>query len=132
MPQVSKMMTALPQTIGMDLPLKVAKEFMQKHQVRHLPVLDGGKLVGILSDRDIKFAGNFDGAEAMIVADVMTPDPYSVTPDQPLDAVVTKMAEHRYGCAVVEQTNGKVVGIFTANDGLRVLTELLQQAYTNR
>jgi acetoin utilization protein AcuB len=59
----------------------------------------------------------------------MTPDPYTVKPATPLDAVVTEMSEHKLGCAIVIQDNGKVVGIFTAVDGLRVLSEVLQQNY---
>jgi CBS domain-containing protein len=39
------------------------------------------------------------------------------------------MAEHRYGCAVVKQDNGKVVGIFTATDGLRVLGQILETRF---
>ena len=65
----------------------------------------------------------------MTVDEVMTIDPFTVVPEAPLDQVVAKMAEHKYGCAVVSQQNGKIVGIFTANDGLRVLGEQLDHFY---
>ena len=64
--------------------------------------------------------------EDITVEDVMTPDPYTVTPQTAVDDVVLEMAEHKYGCAIVKQENGKVVGIFTATDGLRVLGEVLK------
>jgi acetoin utilization protein AcuB len=102
---------------------------MREHQFRHLPVQDGGKLVGVLTDRDVKLAASFAESNKLTVEDVMTPDPYTTTPHASLQDVVLEMAEHKYGCAIVKQENGKVVGIFTATDGLRVLGEILEQNY---
>lgn len=129
MPQIQKYMTAMPHTIGTDIPVKKALELMTSHRIRHLPVQSGGKLLGILSDRDIRLAASFQGAEELLVEDVMSPDPFKVEPDSSLDYVVSEMAEHKYGCAVIQQGNGRVVGIFTATDGLRVLAELLDKNY---
>lgn len=126
MPKIEKFMTAFPHTIGIDIPLKKGLEMMRQYRVRHLPVEDGGTLVGILSDRDVKLASSFEGSDECTVEDAMTPEPYTVTPQTPVDHVVLEMAEHRYGCAIVRQENGKVVGIFTATDGLRVLGEILK------
>jgi acetoin utilization protein AcuB len=102
---------------------------MKKNQIRHLPVENGGELIGVLTDRDVKLAISFKGKEELTVNDVMTLHPYSVVPQAPLDQVVFEMAEHKYGCAVIRQENGKVVGIFTATDGVRVLGEILQTHY---
>ena len=54
----------------------------------------------------------------------MTQTPYTVAPETPLDEVVLKMAEHKYGCAVIAQ-NEKVVGIFTTVDACRAFAEML-------
>lgn len=121
----------MPHTVGKDIPLKKAFEMMREHRIRHLPVQDGGHLMGVISDRDIKFASSFEGSSELKVEDVMTPDPYKVSPDALLEEVVASMAEHKYGCAIVEQGNGKVVGIFTEVDALRVLSELLKQNYAH-
>lgn len=129
MPPIQKFMTVVPQTIGKDIELKVALSMMRQHRIRHLPVQEGGKLVGILTDRDVKLAASFPEASSLTVADVMTPDPYTVSPDTALDRVVLEMAEHKYGCAVIRQDNGKVVGIFTTTDGMRVLGETLRANY---
>jgi acetoin utilization protein AcuB len=126
MPMIEKYMTAMPHTINPIMPVKTAIQMMHENNIRHLPVQNGGKLVGVLTDRDIKLASTFQGAEDLTVNDVMTPAPYTTTPQASLDQVVFEMAEHKYGCAVVQQANGKVVGIFTATDGLRVLGEVLQ------
>lgn len=53
---IGEVMHASPHTIGMGQPADVAKKFMTTHGIRHYPVLDGGRCVGILSDRDIKLA----------------------------------------------------------------------------
>jgi acetoin utilization protein AcuB len=102
---------------------------MREHRIRHLPVQDGGKLVGVLTDRDIKLAASFEGSEDLVAEEVMTPDPYTVLPESPADEVAKEMAEHKWGCAIVQQSNGKVVGIFTAVDGMRVLGEMLDAHY---
>jgi CBS domain-containing protein len=129
MPQIQKFMTAMPHTIGKDIPIKTALSMMREYHIRHLPVEDGGKLVGILSDRDLKLAASFAGAGNLTVEEVMTPDPYTASPDAPLDRVAYEMAERKYGCAIIKQGNGKVVGIFTVVDGLRALGETLDTFY---
>lgn len=129
MPQIQKFMTTMPHTIGKEIPLKTALSMMREYRIRHLPVQDGGKLVGVLTDRDLKLASAFADGENLTVEEVMTPDPYTVTPDVPVDRVALEMAERKFGCAIVQQGNGKVVGIFTAVDGLRILGETLGSFY---
>ncbi|MBI3541815.1 MAG: CBS domain-containing protein [Deltaproteobacteria bacterium] len=122
-------MTALPHTIGADISVKKAIELMREFRIRHLPVQKGGQLVGVISDRDIALARSFQGPGELNVDDVMTPDPYVVKLEASLDDVVLEMAEHKYGCAIVQQENGKIVGILTDNDALRILGETLRQHY---
>lgn len=129
MPKIYKVMTTMPHTIGADISIKRAMEMMREFHIRHLPVQKAGELVGIISDRDIKLARSFQGPGELLVDDVMTPDPYVVSPNAELDQVVFEMAEHKYGCAIVRQENGNVVGIFTDNDALRVLGETLRGHY---
>lgn len=125
-PTIQKYMSTTPHSIGIDQPLSLAHEFMRKNAIRHLPVLDGGKLVGMLTDRDLHLVESLAGVDPhkVLVEDAMSPTVYSVTPDLPLDDVVSTMAEHKYGSAVVMQ-NEKVVGIFTTVDACRTLAELL-------
>ena len=126
--KIIKYMTTSPHTIGDDFPLKDALDLMQSGNYRHMPVQHGGKLVGVLSDRDVRLALSFGTPDSMRVRDVMTNHPYTVGPDADLDDVVEEMAEYKYGCAVVLD-NGKVVGIFTATDGLRTFAEILRQRF---
>jgi acetoin utilization protein AcuB len=125
-PQIQKHMTTSPHSIGVEQPLARAHKFMQEHGIRHLPVLHGGKLVGMLSDRDLHLVESLSGvdAEKVLVSEAMSSTVYSVAPELPLDEVVSTMAEHKYGSAVVMH-NEKVVGIFTTVDACRTLAELL-------
>lgn len=125
-PTIQKYMTTTPHTINKDQPLSYAHKVMREHKIRHLPVLEGGSLIGIITDRDLHIIAALKGVdvETVTVEDAMTPAPFTVSPNSPLDEVVGAMAEHRYGSAVVVQ-NEKVVGIFTAVDALAAFSELL-------
>lgn len=126
-PTIQKYMTTVPHSVGDDQTLAHASSVMKEYGIRHLPVLHGGKLLGILTDRDIKLIESLGGADSagLAVAEAMTEEPYTVEPDAPLDEVVAEMAEKKYGSAVVLQ-NHKVVGIFTTVDACRALSELLR------
>jgi len=125
-PQIAKYMTTTPHTVGVDQPLTVAHRLMREHRFRHLPVLQGGRLVGLVSERDLALIETLKDVDpaAVTVEDAMTPAPYTVAPTAPLDEVVATMAEHRYGSAVVVD-HGHVVGVFTTVDALAAFADLL-------
>jgi acetoin utilization protein AcuB len=125
-PTVQKYMTVVPHTIGADQTMSAAHELMREHRMRHLPVMTGGKLVGLISDRDLHLVETLRDVDPTLVpvSDAMSPDPYFVSPDTPVDEVVSEMARHKYGCAIVAQ-NDKVVGIFTTVDVCKAFAELL-------
>src|SRR5687767_8302933 len=122
-PTVQKYMTYVPKSIGFDQTIEKALDFMREMRIRHLPVLKGGKLVGILTDRDVNLVMGFRDADptTMKVDEAYTPDPYFTKPDAKLDEVASEMAEHKFGCAIVVDNN-KLVGIFTEVDALRALS----------
>lgn len=126
---IAEHMTQSPLTIGKDQPLARAHEIMRAHHVRHLPVLHGGAIVGLVTERDLHLLETLRDVrpEEVPVEDAMTPDPYTVSPDTPLADVAEHMAEHKYGAAVVVQ-RGHVVGVFTAVDGLKLLARMLREA----
>jgi acetoin utilization protein AcuB len=102
-----------------------ALESMDRTQVRHLPVVEDGKIVGVVSDRDLRQVELVADSAEILVADVMTRDPYCVAVGTPLSEVAAQMARRKYGCTVVLNRQGSVVGIFTTTDGMRLLSELL-------
>ena len=119
-------MTRSVHTIGASLTLADAAKMMRKHKIRHLPVLEGGALVGLLSDRDVQVISSVSELDpsCILVEDAMSQAPWTVLPTTPLIEVATVMAEKKLGSAVVLE-NDKVVGVFTTTDGMRVLGELL-------
>ena len=124
---IENFMTCQPHSIGFDQSIAHAREMMSELRVRHLPVLKGGKLIGILSDRDICLVLTFESPSAvqMKVEEACTEMPYTVAPDTPLRDVAGVMAEKKIGSAIVVEDN-KVVGIFTDVDAMRVLSSMLQ------
>ncbi|MFO0651414.1 MAG: CBS domain-containing protein [Polyangiales bacterium] len=125
-PTVDRYMTTTPVTISVGDTLAHAQKVMQEGRFRHLPVLDGDLLAGLLTERDVQLIASLDGADLRMLtaSDAMTTTPWSVAPDASLDAVVSEMAENKYGSALVVD-NGRVVGIFTAIDALEAFAELL-------
>jgi acetoin utilization protein AcuB len=120
-------MTANPHSVGADQPLAVAHKMMREHGIRHLPVLRGGELVGLVSQRDLYLVETLREVDPAVatVEEAMSQSTYAVAPKTPLAKVARVMAAKKYGCAVVME-DGDVVGIFTAVDALRALASLLE------
>jgi acetoin utilization protein AcuB len=107
--------------------LEKAMVLMEKQKIRHLPVMMKDKVIGMLSDRDIKLAGSILGEDAnkLPVIDVCNQSPYTVSPETPLRTVATTMADKQYGSAIVLK-DGKLVGIFTTTDACRALSDIIR------
>ena len=119
--RIDALMTAAPHTVGVDQLAKHAAELMHEHRIRHLPVLRGGKVVGMVSDRDLRFL--FDAgsdAETMPVEEAMSIEVYTAESGTSARKVAKAMAEQKIGSAVVVE-GPKVVGIFTTIDALEAL-----------
>lgn len=100
---------------------------MGKHKIRHLPVLQGGALVGVISDRDVQVISSISQLDpsCILVEDAMSQAPYTVLGDAPVFEVARVMADRKLGSAVVLDAHDKVIGVFTTTDGMRVLAEVL-------
>jgi acetoin utilization protein AcuB len=125
-PTVADYMTRSPLSIGFDQTLAQAHALMRDERIRHLPVLSGGRLVGLISERDVAFIEKVReiDPQTLRVEEAMTPMPYTVAPTTPLAKVAREMFEHRYGSAVVME-DGQVIGVFTTTDALRALADAL-------
>lgn len=126
MKYVCDYMTPTPITVEQETKLSKAITLMQQHNIRHLPVTKNSKLVGIVSDRDIKLILGMKtiDMDKWTVRWVYTPVPFKVSPKTPLIKVVAKMKENKYGSALVVK-NGKLAGIFTVVDALTALCDIL-------
>jgi acetoin utilization protein AcuB len=125
---VQNFMTPGPVVIGSEGTLAEAHAVMRARGIRHLPVVDGGRLVGVVSQRDLYLLETLRGVdrEAERVREAMTPDPFTAAPDAPIDEVAARMAEHKYGSAVVVD-RGAVIGVFTTVDALRALAAIARR-----
>lgn len=118
--KVADFMSRGPYTIGAAQTLAAADRLMREHQLRHLPVLDLGNLVGIVSQRELGLlltAPEID-ADATPISRAMRTEVLVVEPDDLIAQVASKMAERRVGSAVVAR-GGDVVGVFTTVDAAR-------------
>ena len=131
--RVRGFMTGCPYAIEADVRLARARQRMLELDCRHLPVLRNGRLVGILSDRDIKAADKLVARGSItgdpLVRDAMTPHPFTCSANAHLHAVASEMAERKCGCAIVldDAHPWKVVGVFTTTDALLALSLLAPQ-----
>jgi acetoin utilization protein AcuB len=130
-------MTAEPFTIGQDESMSEAILMLRRHQIRHLPVVSGNRLVGIVTDRDLRRASPsllsgvseedyqnvLDGTP---VARVMTRDPFTVRLDTEIVDAVRVLVEKKISSLPVVNEE-ELVGIFTDVDALHVLLELLKK-----
>ncbi len=125
-PHIKKYMTTDVQTIGDEQPMSIAHRLMREQRIRHLPVLHQGKLVGVVTDRDLRMVETLRDVDPtrVSVSEAMTSDVYTVSPDASLDEVVSAMAKAKYGSAVVVD-HGHVVGIFTTVDACNAFADLL-------
>jgi len=134
---VKEIMSAAVVTVNPDQTLRDAFVLLQSNHVRQLPVVQGGILVGIITDRDVKRAmpsvlSGIDRDEYDKVLDnttfgqLMTREPITVAPDAKLKDVVKIFMTKKVGALPILQ-NGKLAGIVTQTDVLRVFYESLPE-----
>lgn len=104
--------------------IALAQELMQEHGLRHLPVLEEDKVVGEVSERDLRVWGlRPELGKSTSIRHIMIENPFIIDPGAPLDEVAKEMAERKLGCAIVVQA-GRLVGMFTVTDAMRALARL--------
>ena len=130
--KVSELMTRKLITVGPLDSVEGAVRLLRQRGVRHLLVMKEGRLVGILSDRNIKRAmdpgkpkkkllnigGLFFLLEPILVREIMTRDPVTIGPDATAQEAAAIMVAERFGALPVER-DGETIGIVTETDLLR-------------
>ena len=118
-------MTASPVTISPELMIPDATERMYTYGIRHLPVVENGMLVGVISDRDTALAPNLFEREAseITVRQAMRRNPFMCQASDRIIEVVGTMIRKKIGSAIVLDGN-RVVGVFTTIDAMSRLIDL--------
>ena len=132
MPIVGAVMTSFPYFVQSDDPVGGLEKMMDDHGIRHLPVQEKGKLVGIVSERDLhhlvpRIAPPEQKAR-LLARDVMVTNPYIVGFNTPLNEVVAQMGVRRIGSVIVTR-KGKLAGILSAMDVCRIFAESLDNQF---
>ncbi|HEX9898526.1 MAG TPA: CBS domain-containing protein [Candidatus Methylomirabilis sp.] len=133
---VQHWMTRNPITIEADTPFLEARLILKEKRIRHLPVVDRGKLIGVITDRDVKEAApsgatTLDVYEMnylllkMKVRDLVKKAPITIKPTNSVEKAALLMHDHKIGCLPVVDEAGKLVGLITETDLLEVMVEIL-------
>jgi acetoin utilization protein AcuB len=132
---VSKYMTQKLISVTEEMSVKQAFFLMQSHRVRHIPVVDGEALVGIISDRDLRrprwteqlddWTSYYQINDEHRVEHVMTRNPLTVRASDHILEAVKIFREHRFGALPVLNKHGDLVGIISAQDLLEPLEKAL-------
>jgi acetoin utilization protein AcuB len=127
-PTIREYMTDTPHTVARNRSLASARRMMKDHGVRHLPVLEAGKIVGLLSERDLLLVEALPNVNStdVRVEEAMVDDVFTASPETPVGEVIETMIVKKLGSVVVVDGE-RVVGVFTTIDALRALHELLER-----
>jgi predicted transcriptional regulator len=127
-PSIKSVMTAFPYWIDINETLVAAENMMTEHEISHLPVKEDGKLVALVARHDIDLARIAGGDNVQYVKDVCVLDVYKVDMEEPLDNVVSHMANHHIGSALIMKDE-RLAGVFTVHDACHYLVEHLRYQF---
>lgn len=130
--RVADWMSADPVTVEPATPLHEARRLLSHYGIRHLPVMRGGVLVGVISDRDLRNADDLprdlgpddpQTRQAAIVEDVMSTPAYFVTGDDRIETAARLMLSRRISAAPVVDADRSLVGMITTTDCLLAMLQ---------
>jgi CBS domain-containing protein len=132
-PHAGSVMTPFPYFVDSDEEVAEVERLMRKHHIRHIPVQQDGRVVGIVSERDLfhlgdRFLPNMDKAPIR-AREIMVDDPYIVAFETPLNEIALEMAKRHIGSAIVLH-HEKLAGILSATDICRILAEILESEFS--
>jgi acetoin utilization protein AcuB len=126
-PPVKAVMTPFPHSIEASEPTTKAREMMAGFGFHHLPVMDQGELIGVISEPDLRRAESA-GSGARLVADITRQEAFVVDLSEPLDRVLSRMARRQIGSVLVVKED-RLAGIFTVTDACRSFAECLRAQF---
>jgi len=125
-PRINSVMTPFPYSVEADARLGDALKMMARYEIRHLPVMEGGRLTGVVSQRVLERTSALGSSSQQRVCDAMLDEPYIVEIGDPLETVLFHLADHHLECALVVK-EGRLAGIFTMIDAYRRFAQELRR-----
>ncbi|HWP93718.1 MAG TPA: CBS domain-containing protein [Thermodesulfobacteriota bacterium] len=126
---VKKYMTPNPLTVRQEEDVKEVFQLLVERGIRQAPVLEDGKLVGIITDRDLRMAVVQSSKESnLVVGDIMTPNPITVTEYTKVEEAARLICRNKFNALPVVSDKGEIVGIITTTDILEGMLEVLASA----
>lgn len=123
---VGRWMTTQLVTVRPHDSIAHARELLGAHHIRHLPVTEGRRLVGIATEQDLRVAEALpDRGASAVVADVMTTSVITVGPDTTVEQAAMLMADNKIGGLPVISSEDELVGIITEADMLNVFLDAM-------
>ena len=119
--KVGERMTQNPTHVRLSDTLATARTIMQAEGFKHLPVVETKRVLGVITDRDVR--QHADRLDQTLVETAMAADPATVSPDTTIEEAASVMLVRRIGCLPVV-LNGGLVGIVTTTDLLRALLDI--------
>jgi acetoin utilization protein AcuB len=124
-PLISSYMTPQPYTIAPEATLAAAMDMIETYRIHHLPVREQDRLIGVLSLHDLSLVALHSQRHLkdLDVRSAMNRHVYTISPETPLHLVAARMADHKLTSALVVQSDGSLLGIFTESDALHALVD---------
>lgn len=122
---VGEHMTTSVVCIPPDATVEQARAVMQEHDIRHLPVIDRGRLIGIVARSDLHWPAAAQPARELAVAEVMSEHVIAVTPRTTIENAASLMLANKIGALPVVDEEERLVGILTESDILSVFLEVM-------
>ncbi len=122
----------MQQAVDVEDPVWKAWRIMKDEQVKNLPVIKAGRIVGVVSDKDIVQISGFNGGQSMPVKDAMSMDPLVVSLEDSMESVLLKMLKKDQQQAVVIDADQNIVGLFSWNKAFQFMLEFADVHHINQ
>ena len=124
--QVGRWMTTEVISVRPQDPIENARQLLREHRIRHLPVTEGDRLLGIATEQDLRVGEALVGrAATVVVADVMTASVITVGPEATVEQAAMLIAENKVGGLPVVDSEDRLVGIITESDIINVFLDAM-------
>lgn len=122
---IKGVMVKFPFVAGTDMTLAGAKTYMAECNIRHLPIIQDDRVVGLITDRDLAYYENTSDFATAMVGEILDDPPVVVEETESLVTVLEVMINNKFGSMLIVNSESSLVGIFTTIDAMILLKRLL-------